>query len=748
MPAHTPADRNLVRIGKERVESVSATDFPGHHPGESHHWDLDHFRSNLRVQVNSLSPTALEFDLVGVDASVANAIRRIVIAEVPTVAVENVYVWNNTSIIQDEVLAQRLGLIPLAIDPRKLDMKKTPDEPPTDLNTVVFSLIARCERRKDVKKGETDPHKIWSGVEVLSSNLSFSSRGGQDELFGDRPPKPAIDDILVAKMRGGQEIVAELHCVKGIGKDHAKWSPVATASYRLLPTIDILADIPPELHSKFEACFPPGVIEQRSGRLVVANARRDTVSREVLRHPEFEDKVKLGRVRDHFIFSVESAGQYRPEELVPEAIEVLLAKIRARLIMLPRLKLLCAIVSVTCICASARVLVASDGAPSHGRFLESLRGAGYEVDTGTTQTAAAKLRDEGGRFDHLIVFAPPHKQTPPELSPQALARRLDAGTNLLLITSPESAEIWRDFAREFGVDFDDRGSFAVDHFSYATEDDDGTHTLLAIPPASAPSPFVSTATRAGPPIVYRGAAHSTSRNPLLTAVLHASSTTFGATLDGVVSSDDDKLVGSATSLVSSFQARNNARVSFVGSFDLFSDRFFAEGASSRFGNAAFARDLVDWTFHKTGLLVKRSSQVVVPGDRTSRPSYQVGTQLVYSLEVASSEPYQANDLQLEFGMLDPHIRTRLLATEVDQSSNVTRYSTQFKVPDRHGVFTLRVDHRRPGWTRILDEVVMSVTPPRHDEYERFIGGALPFYTGAASVSAAFLIFIVLWSQQA
>lgn len=84
------------------------------------------------------------------------------------------------------MLAQRLGLIPLAIDPRKLDMKQSasaslarvhsqrnsegfslaaPDEPPTDLNTVVFSLIARCERRKDVKKGETDPHQIWTGVE-------------------------------------------------------------------------------------------------------------------------------------------------------------------------------------------------------------------------------------------------------------------------------------------------------------------------------------------------------------------------------------------------------------------------------------------------------------------------------------------------------------------------------------------------------------------------------------------------------
>ncbi|GAA6025201.1 hypothetical protein JCM10207_001488 [Rhodosporidiobolus poonsookiae] len=327
-PQHTTTDdRNLVRIGKERVESVSATDFPGHYPGESNHWDLDSFKDGLRVQLNSLSPSALEFDLVGVDASVANALRRIVIAEVPTVAVENVYVWNNTSIIQDEVLAQRLGLIPLAIDPRKLEAKKTQDEPPTDLNTVVFSLVARCERLRDVKKGETDPHKIWSGTEVLSSHMEFSARGGQAELFGDSLPRPAVDDILIAKMRGGQEIVAELHCNKGVGKDHAKWSPVATASYRLLPSIQILSPISPTLYTKFQACFPPGVISVSGGNLEVADARRDTVSREVLRHAEFEGKVKLGRVRDHFIFNVESAGQYAPEELMPAAVEVLLAKV-------------------------------------------------------------------------------------------------------------------------------------------------------------------------------------------------------------------------------------------------------------------------------------------------------------------------------------------------------------------------------------------------------------------------------------
>ena len=50
---------------------------------------------------------------------------------------------------------------------------------------------------------------------------------------------PCDPDILLAKLRPGQEISLRAHCVLGIGSDHAKFSPVATASYRLLPVIDI-----------------------------------------------------------------------------------------------------------------------------------------------------------------------------------------------------------------------------------------------------------------------------------------------------------------------------------------------------------------------------------------------------------------------------------------------------------------------------------------------------------------------------
>merc|ERR1712130_230959 len=103
----------------------------------------------------------------------------------------------------------------------------------------------------------------------------------------------------------------------GIGKDHAKFSPVATASYRLLQHID-----------KFINCFSKGVME-RGGEMGVrvVSPRKDTVSREVLRHPEFEGHVRLGRVQDHFLFSVESTGVYEPEDLLPAAVEVLRKKI-------------------------------------------------------------------------------------------------------------------------------------------------------------------------------------------------------------------------------------------------------------------------------------------------------------------------------------------------------------------------------------------------------------------------------------
>jgi DNA-directed RNA polymerases I and III subunit RPAC1 len=363
--------RRIVNLNAETVTDVSATDIPGHWgPGQDDSWNLGRIKQNLKVDFHQNEPYDASFSLVGIDASIANAFRRILLAEIPTVAIEDVFIFDNTSIIQDEVLAHRLGLIPLTGGKEGLSnlswFKKPPPKDdfaaqamadsdddgatddraitPNDHNTIVLTLNVECrwqskslgdahDGRALALAGETDPTKKYVNSHIYAKQLVFEPQGDQPKWFsGPNAIRPFNPDILIAKLRPGQRIHLRCHCHKGIGSDHAKYSPVATASYRLLPKIDILAPITGPEAKKFQRCFPRGVIdvvsdaETGENTAVVADPMRDTVSRECLRHDEFKGKVKLGRVRDHFIFSVESTGQFESDELFLDSVRLLKAK--------------------------------------------------------------------------------------------------------------------------------------------------------------------------------------------------------------------------------------------------------------------------------------------------------------------------------------------------------------------------------------------------------------------------------------
>ena len=325
--------------------------------------EIDNTSQNFSVQYHKNLPHDAVFSLISLDASIANAFRRILIAEIPTLAIEQVFVHNNTSIVHDEVLAARLGLVPLTGNLEGLNWlkfrKKTKsaddgdadedkkDDVATDTNTVVLKLQIECKWAEGIEEGETDPDKLYVNSNVYARHIVFEPQGNQDKQFPepDGVVRPVNQDILLAKLRPGQVIDLEMFAVKGIGADHAKFSPVATATYRLLPTIDIVKPIVGNDAKKFARCFPRGVIELedvteeesvqtgteydgKAGekKAVVNNTFKDTVSRECLRHDEFKGKVKLGRVRDHFIFSVESTGQFESDRLFLESVAILKMK--------------------------------------------------------------------------------------------------------------------------------------------------------------------------------------------------------------------------------------------------------------------------------------------------------------------------------------------------------------------------------------------------------------------------------------
>ncbi|KAJ3411821.1 DNA-directed RNA polymerases I and III subunit RPAC1 [Chytridiales sp. JEL 0842] len=325
--------RTRVLLHKDHVSNVSSVDFPGLLPSGSEDlsWDLERFKKNFKVVISRVGTLDMEFDLIGIDASIANAFRRILISEVPTMAIEKVYVLSNTSVMVDEILAQRLGLIPIKADPRKFNFREGADDVPTDLNTIVFKMSVKCDFNPNAKADAVNPEDLYRNNAVYSKHLIWDPQGEQEERFADEPIRPVLDDILITKLRPGQEVDVEVHCQKGIGKEHAKWSPVATASYRLLPEITILSPITGPHATKFRDCFSKGVVEvftnskgEKEARVV--NPRKDTVSREVLRHKEFEGKVRLTRIRDHFIFSIESTGILPPHVLFDEALLVLINK--------------------------------------------------------------------------------------------------------------------------------------------------------------------------------------------------------------------------------------------------------------------------------------------------------------------------------------------------------------------------------------------------------------------------------------
>nr|KJB70220.1 hypothetical protein B456_011G064100 [Gossypium raimondii] len=140
LPPHLELQRSRVSCNKDAPIHTESIQYSGAYAsmGIDNSSRLDRFSNNFRVEVVRLNEDDMEFDMIVIDAAIANSFRRILIAEVFLIA-------NKTSIIQDEVLAHRLGLVPIRVDPRLFDYLSENDQP-NEKNTIVSKLHVQCKR--------------------------------------------------------------------------------------------------------------------------------------------------------------------------------------------------------------------------------------------------------------------------------------------------------------------------------------------------------------------------------------------------------------------------------------------------------------------------------------------------------------------------------------------------------------------------------------------------------------------------
>jgi len=374
---------------------------------------------------------------------------------------------------------------------------------------------------------------------------------------------------------------------------------------------------------------------------------------------------------------------------------------------------------------------------THSLYFEGPRKLDLQVDFKFFDEPSLSLKRYGEYlYDHVILFAPSADELGGgALTVEDLARFVDDGGNVLAVAG--RGDLARDLAAEVGMEVDDAGAYVIDHLNFHEGMDDGQHTTVIADEANflkAPD-VVGAAVR---PVLFRGVGMISDRaNPLVLEILAGSASSYSHDPDEPIT-QYPHAVGKNTLLVGGLQARNNARVVVSGSLEMFSDTFFAssvrKGKAS--GNREFALAASRWCFQRSGVLRihtvrhRRAGEEAPPAEG----AYTVRDNIEFSAVIErlaadgqSWEPYKATDVQMEFVRIDPFVRITLKG---DQKG---LFRGKFEAPDVYGVFQFKVDYRSPGLTSLHSATQFSVRPLKHDQYERFIRSAFPYYASAFSM---------------
>jgi DNA-directed RNA polymerase subunit D len=259
----------------------------------------------MKVRIIDLDEEKIRFTLDGVDVAFANALRRTMISELPCMAIDDLFIFDNSSVVNDEVLAHRIGLVPIKTD---LDNYVLPED--CECQSELGCEKCRVVLTLDVE-AETDTRTVASG----------------DFVSVDPSVTPASPNIPLTKIAPGQAVRLEAYARLGQGKAHAKWQPVSEAVYQHVAEVEVDEERCTDCAECVKAC-PRDVFEIEKGKLKIVDVNACTLCGECVKAcPVEPSAVTQGATVDTYLFTVESTGCLPPEKIVSEAGRILVAKL-------------------------------------------------------------------------------------------------------------------------------------------------------------------------------------------------------------------------------------------------------------------------------------------------------------------------------------------------------------------------------------------------------------------------------------
>ncbi|CAL5871779.1 uncharacterized protein PFLUO_LOCUS6032 [Penicillium psychrofluorescens] len=400
-----------------------------------------------------------------------------------------------------------------------------------------------------------------------------------------------------------------------------------------------------------------------------------------------------------------------------------------------------------------------------------LEGRGYDLSFESPKSDDLSLFQHGERaYDHLLILPPKSKGLGPALTPKNILEFLNTDGNILLALSGKSStsSAINSLLLEADIHLSpDRSAVVVDHFNYDTISAAEKHDVLLLPRPGPLRPDIKPFFDGEGVLALPRIAPQTlgSDSVLVAPVLHAPATAYSYNpREEIPAAEDIQATGSQLNAVSVMQARNSARFAVLGSVEALEDKWFSATVKAPGGkktptvNREFAKQLTAWAFKETGVLKVGAIEHHLATQDGEAPAelnpkiYRIKNETFFSIELSEYVydkwvPFEvpaADDLQLEFTMLSPFHRLSLQPTRRTETSTV--FSTQFVTPDQHGIFSFRVNYKRPFLTNVEEKHEVTVRHFAHDEYPRSwaISGGWVWIAGLWSVIGGFLVFVIVW----